>query len=889
MKRFTAPLAEFFTPPVFPENAEQTLVASALYAILYILFTCLAVILVVIDQFFIHQTNFSLLTQLLLLAVAFLVVVAVLYTARRGSLHLAAWILVSTLWVATLLSTIPAGGINAVSFGGIAAILLAAGVLIGMNGALFFFTLTILAGVLLALVDQFGLLPATDHTLSPLSAFITYSAIFSSAIGTLHIATSTVRKANQQLQLELNERQRYEKALQEKELGYRSLIEDAPDGILILDEGGKILIANTSACQILGAQTLEQIDPRTTQWLTDDTHSRKLFGDLLSAGQSIKIEERLEISGPAELWIEGSLKMLPDRRLQFIFKDITERKLNENALLLRDDVLEAVAFAAAQFLSGPEWNTHIDAVLERLGQGLHVSHAYLFENHVNVLGEAVTSMRYEWTAAGQVSDLGNPLYQNSLINRPGYERSCRVLTAGQPYIGDVAHFDPAEQEVIEKLGMKAVLDMPVFVNQQWWGTLGFDDMQRPRIWLQPEIDALKVAANIISVAIERQLADSERRSSEQIYRRAIESIGAVPYLQRYSDNRYVFVGERIFDLVGLHPEEFTPANWDALVKESIMMGEAAGLSIAEAVRRTRTGAIKVWKCDSRILTPNGETRWISDTAVEIYNEQGISTRSLGIFQDVTDRKLIEAQTRQLNTELERRVDERTAQLAAANKELEAFSYSVSHDLRAPLRAMRGFSQIILEDYGAILPDEGKNLLGRVIGAAGKMSELIDVLLAFSRLARIEMNYTTVDLSAAALNALKELQLADPGRLVSFHVTPNLAAFGDEQLLSTVMTNLIDNAWKYTRKTQAAEIEFGCLQIDGAPAFYVRDNGVGFDMAFAGNIFSAFQRLHPQNEFPGHGIGLATVQRIINRHGGKIWAEARPDQGATFYFTIPDAR
>ena len=237
--------------------------------------------------------------------------------------------------------------------------------------------------------------------------------------------------------------------------------------------------------------------------------------------------------------------------------------------------------------------------------------------------------------------------------------------------------------------------------------------------------------------------------------------------------------------------------------------------------------------------------------------------------------------------MERRVEERTAQLAATNKELEAFSYSVSHDLRAPLRAMRGFSQIILEDYETILPLDGQNLIKRTIEAANKMSELIDALLAFSRLARIEMNFSKVDLSRLAEAALQELIQNEPERVIDLQIERGVTAYCDERLLSTVLTNLCDNALKYTRKKERALIEFGCKNYRGSCAFYIHDNGVGFDMMYAENIFSAFERLHPQSEFPGHGIGLATVQRIINRHGGRIWTDSQPDQGATFYFTLPE--
>jgi len=246
---------------------------------------------------------------------------------------------------------------------------------------------------------------------------------------------------------------------------------------------------------------------------------------------------------------------------------------------------------------------------------------------------------------------------------------------------------------------------------------------------------------------------------------------------------------------------------------------------------------------------------------------------------------IEEELQNLNRELEQRVIERTVQLETSNKELEAFSYSVSHDLRAPLRSIDGFSLALLEDYADKLGDAGKEYLQRVRAAAIKMGQLIDTLLNLSRLTRGALKVATVDLSALARNVAEELRGSEPERRVEFVIADRMTAEGDPVMLQVVIQNLLANAWKFTRKRDAALIEFGLKHIDGRPAYFVRDNGTGFDMAYADKLFSAFQRLHTATEFPGLGIGLATVQRIINRHGGRVWAEAEVDKGATMYFTL----
>ena len=249
--------------------------------------------------------------------------------------------------------------------------------------------------------------------------------------------------------------------------------------------------------------------------------------------------------------------------------------------------------------------------------------------------------------------------------------------------------------------------------------------------------------------------------------------------------------------------------------------------------------------------------------------------------DITERKRMEEKLKQTLTELE----ESSAQLAATNKELETFSYSVSHDLRSPLRSIDGFSQALFEDYQEILDDTGIDYLKRLRNASQKMGELIDGILKLSRLTRNEMHKEEIDLSALVEDISSRLQEGEPRRHAQFVIKKGLITRGDPQMLRALMENLVGNAWKFTKNREEARIEFGTKKNGAKTTYYINDNGVGFDMTYADKLFGAFQRLHDISEFPGTGIGLATVQRIINRHGGNIWAEGAVNKGATFYFTL----
>jgi PAS domain S-box-containing protein len=350
--------------------------------------------------------------------------------------------------------------------------------------------------------------------------------------------------------------------------------------------------------------------------------------------------------------IQAAIAIDKANLLDQVKQELAERKRAETELREREAILESITFAAEQFLKSSDWRANMNNVLERLGKTLNVTHAYLFEDHFNSQGEEVTSMTYEWTALGYPSDLETPKFQNSKIGRPGFEEQIAALRRGDPRIGNSSTFNPIEKLSMDALGVKSILEVPVVVDDQIWGAIGFDDFEQERVWSSTEVDALKIAAGVLGAAVQREKAEAAVRESERIYRQAIEAAGAVPYYRDYRQNRYTFMGRDIEKIVGYKSEEITIPLWLEIMKENIPLGEGQGLPIDEAIKRARSGVSKVWKSDMRVISKDGGERWLTDSAVELFDDANRSYASVGILQDVTDRKLTEAGLRKREAILE---------------------------------------------------------------------------------------------------------------------------------------------------------------------------------------------------------------------------------------------
>ena len=381
---------------------------------------------------------------------------------------------------------------------------------------------------------------------------------------------------------------------------------------------------------------------------------------------------------------------------------------------------------------------------------------------------------------------------------------------------------------------------------------------------------------LVSDITKRKQAEESMRESSERFRTLFESLPIGAAVIDPETLEFVYFNRATAENLGYTAEEFARLrlpNVEAVHDEALIRANTKRIAGGEAMNFESKHRTK--RLELRDVLLRGRRFEMDGRGLVLV-----------IIMDITERKQVDRAIRQLNEELELRVNERTADLVATNKELEAFSYSVSHDLRSPLRAVDGFSQMVLANYASKLDDEGRRMLGVIRSESQRMGRLVDDLLAFFRLGRQPIESATVDMQAMARDVFDELAALEPGRQLRLDLHPLPPARGTVMMIRQVWVNLISNAIKFTNKREVAEIEIGVKDGEnGERIYYVKDNGVGFDMRFVDKLFGVFQRLHGQDEFPGTGVGLALVQRIVQRHGGRVWAEAEINRGATFYFTL----
>ncbi|MBI4793786.1 MAG: PAS domain-containing protein [Deltaproteobacteria bacterium] len=542
-------------------------------------------------------------------------------------------------------------------------------------------------------------------------------------------------------------------------------------------------------------------------------------------------------------------------------EEIDEREIIEEALQKSNGKLALLAESARLLLTSESPERIVRTICEKVMEhlGCHVFFNYLVDKtgqrmHLNAYAGigAETAAEIEWL------DFGEAVC------------GCVALDGRRMVAEDIANSSDERAGIVRALGIQAYACHPLIYQDRTLGTLSFGTRDRAYFSLD-ELELMSTITGQVAIAMARKQAEGALLRAKQEWERTFDSVpDLIAILDK--EHRILRVNRAMAERLEATPDQCVDLNCYQCVHG--MSGPPAfcphSLSLIDG--KEHVAEVHEDRLGGDFLV----------TTTPLLDEEGKMLGTVHVSRDITERKRDEEKIRKLNDKLKNSI----TQLAAANRELEAFSSSVSHDLRAPLRSIAGFSQVLQEDYADRLDEEGRDALERILAGTHRMGRLIDDLLNLSRVTRAEMRRERVNLSGLAERIAESLAKSQPERQVEWRIAPDVFVEGDEHLLLVALDNLLRNAFKFTAKQPAATIEFGATeQPDGEKVYFVKDNGAGFDMSYAGKLFSPFQRLHTTSEFPGTGIGLATVKRIINRHGGRVWIEGEPDKGTVVFFAL----
>ena len=638
---------------------------------------------------------------------------------------------------------------------------------------------------------------------------------------------------------------------------FHALAENALDIVMVTDPDGTMRYVSPSVERVLGYTPEEMVGTNSAAYVHPDDLERA-FGELEAllskpGVHPAAVETRVRHKDGSWRHLEGmATNLLEDPAVEglvFNQRDVTDRVLaEEEARRLNEELEERVE----------ERTARLQAALADLKESEERFRA-TFEQAA--IGVAHVGPDGRWL---RVND--------KLCEITGYDRK---ELSGMTF-QDITHLDDLQKD-LDHLNRVLAGEIKSYSTEKRY--LRKDGSV---VWINLTASAVGdtlghvkyFITNIVDIT-ERRKAEEGLSQSEERYRAVVEQSAEGIYLVDGVTKRILQTNPALQNMLGYTAEELRGMELHEIVAHARETVEAnVERTLKEGTRFIR---------ERKYLCKDGSVVEVEIAASAI--DYGGKRVICAAIRDITERKRAEEEIRALNEDLEDRVRRRTTQLRAANKELEAFAYSVSHDLRGPLRGMAGFSQVLLEDYGGELDETGKDYLRRIRDAGERMGDLIDDLLYLSSVSRREMRREKVDLSALARDVAEDLGRVEPERRARFAIAEGLSAEGDAGLLRVVMENLLGNAWKFTAREPEALIEFGAVKQDGEPVYYVRDNGVGFDEGYVEKIFGPFQRLHGEDQFEGTGVGLATVDRIVRRHGGNLWAEGEVGRGATFYFTL----
>jgi PAS domain S-box-containing protein len=704
-------------------------------------------------------------------------------------------------------------------------------------------------------------------------AAFTYPRDRFDAVGLMEVVKNhqfaLVRNAGRWEVIESSEARTAKDALKRSEEKLQSLFSNMSEGFayhrVVLDARGRpcdyiFLEVNKAFEQLTGLEKENIIGRKVTEVLPgiekDRTDWIGKYGKAALTGKPTHFESYAEL---LKKWYSVSVFSPHRGHFAVTLSDITERKLGEEALKRSNQKLEILAESARLLLTSETPEKIVQATCEKVMNYLdcQVFFNYLIDEnkqqlHLNAYAGVPKAK------AKDMQWLGLGVTVCGCVARDG----CRII------VEDVAQDADERTSLIRSLGMEAYACHPLVYQGRTIGTLSFGTRSRSH-FSHEDIELMNAVTALAATAMARKRVEESLVRAKEEWELTFDS---VPDMIAIIDNehRILRANEPMARRLGLKPEECV-----GLLCYKYVHGLSGPPSFCPHSRTMCDSRQHIEEVHEDIL---GGDFVVSTTPLK--DKKGQLIGSVHVAHDITERKKSEDRIMSLNEQLRRNIEE----LSSANKELEAFSYSVSHDLRSPLRSIDGFSQVILEDYREKLDDDGVDSLLRIRAASQRMGFLIDGLLNLSRLSRGDIVRGKVDLSALAGDVVGSLRKSQPEREVEVLITDGLIAQGDEKLLYVLLQNLLGNAWKFTEKRRDAHIEFGMSRI-GENAYFVLDNGAGFDMAYADKLFRPFQRLHDAAEFSGTGIGLATVQRIVHRHGGRLWAEGEVGKGAKFYFTL----